>query len=347
MPAEPRLEAGAFRAALLSWYDRNRRDLPWRRSTAFYPVWISETMLQQTRVEAVIPHFLRFLDRFPDVASLAAADEPDVLAAWSGLGYYSRARNLHRAAKMLAAAGIPADHGAILALPGVGPYTAAAVASIACGLPYAAVDGNVVRVASRLSADDSPSESPAARRRFAALAGQLLDRARPGDFNQAVMELGATVCTPRAPRCGACPVARFCAGAAAGIQESLPVRRVPARATERQLDLVLPWRTGPSGVREVFLVQRDGGESRLAGFWEPPAKPAGEPATGLPDTAFTHRIVNDRYRVRVWTVDGTSALDSATLAAGNWFAVDALGAVPLGGVARKAILGGSGGRDPR
>ena len=157
-------------------------------------------MLQQTRVEAVIPYYRRFLERFPSVEALAAAPENDVLAAWSGLGYYRRARNLHSAAKQIIAEGLPATHEVILSLPGVGPYTAAAIASIALDLPHAAVDGNVVRVISRLTNDASEIASPAARRRFAEEAARLLDPRRPGDFNQAMMELGATICVPRTPR---------------------------------------------------------------------------------------------------------------------------------------------------
>lgn len=171
-----------FRRALLRWYDASRRDLPWRESNDFYRVWISEVMLQQTRVEAVIPYYLRFLERFPTVDSLAAAPEDAVLTAWSGLGYYSRARNLHRAAKQLAAGNLPATHAEVLALPGAGSYTAAAIASIALNLRHAAVDGNVIRVISRLTNDASEIASVAARREFRNQAEALLDPRRPGDF---------------------------------------------------------------------------------------------------------------------------------------------------------------------
>jgi len=169
----------AFRRALLRWYDSSRRDLPWRESNAFYPVWLSEIMLQQTRVEAVIPFYLRFLERFPTPAALAAAPESDVLAAWSGLGYYSRARNLQRAARQMAARGLPATYEEVLSLPGAGPYTAAAIASIALRLPHAAVDGNVTRVISRLTDDPSEVSSAVAKRRFATEANALLDRDGP------------------------------------------------------------------------------------------------------------------------------------------------------------------------
>ncbi len=328
------IEAEAFRQKLLAWYDAGRRDLPWRQSTDFYPVWISEVMLQQTRVEAAIPHYLRFLLRFPSLAALAMADEADVLAAWSGLGYYRRARNLHKAARQVAEAGIPRSHGEILALPGAGPYTAAAVASIALGLPHAAVDGNVIRVTSRLSADSEPSESPETRRRLAALADSLLDRARPGDFNQAMMELGATVCTPAGPQCVWCPVSGFCGGYAAGIQASLPVRHARPQSRRRELCLLLLRRKGDGGGDEVFLVRRDSGESRLAGFWEPLPYDA---AWGAAPVAanFTHQIVNDRYSVSVR--EKWHGADSEPTVAGRWFPVADLPLVPLGGIARKAI----------
>ncbi len=328
-----RFRAERFRECLLAWYDANRRDLPWRESSDFYRVWISEVMLQQTRVEAAIPHYLRFLERFPAVGVLAAASESDVLAAWSGLGYYSRARNLHRAARIVAASGTPDSFDAMRALPGAGPYTAAAVASIALGLPCAAVDGNVVRVASRLSNDASPSESPAVRRRFAELAERLLDRSRPGDFNQAMMELGATVCLPAGPRCAACPVEAFCAARAAGTQETLPARKPRAEVRQVALNLLLRVRIAPGGSREVFLVRRGGGESRLAGFWEPPSveiPPDGARRIGV----FKHQIVNDRFQVAVWLHPDPLV---EPLPDGRWFAAPELSAVPLGGIARKAV----------
>ncbi len=262
----------AFRRALLAWYDSTRRDLPWRQSKDFYRVWISEVMLQQTRVEAAIPYYHRFLARFPSIASLAAAPESDVLTAWSGLGYYSRARNLHRAAKQLAARGLPQTHAEVLSLPGAGPYTAAAIASIVLNLPHAAVDGNVVRVISRLSNDASDIGSAGARLAFAETAATLLAPRRPGDFNQAMMELGATVCLPRAPLCAVCPVAKFCAARAAGTERELPVKLKKQRARDVPLDLVLLEGHPPApGEERIFLIQRSSAERRLADFWELPA----------------------------------------------------------------------------
>jgi len=320
-----------FRRALLAWYDSVRRNLPWRESTDFYRVWISEVMLQQTRVEAVIPYFHRFFERFPDIQALADAPEPDVLAAWSGLGYYSRARNLHRAAKLVAAQGVPASHDEVLSLPGAGPYTAAAISSIALGLPHAAVDGNVIRVVSRLTNDAAEVSAPGSRARFAAEAQRLLDTRRPGDFNQAMMELGATVCLPRTPRCADCPVQRFCAGRAAGRERELPVKLKKQAVTEIALELLAILRDG-----KVFLVRRDDAERRLASFWELPEKALFAEIPGIRASEFTHRIVNDRFRVVVW-----QALVSAvvTLKGGRWFDLPELASVPVTTVTRKALAG--------
>ena len=194
-----------FRKLLLQWYDRHARDLPWRESRDPYRIWLSEIMLQQTRVAAVIAHYHEFLRRFPTVEKLAHAREASVLAAWSGLGYYRRARMLHAAAKAVARRGtFPATAAELLDLPGVGRYTAAAIASIAFGEPVAVVDGNVERVLQRFSGRRLEGKE------FWSAAEDLLDRERPGDFNQAMMELGATVCTPRAPGCLTCPVVEFC-----------------------------------------------------------------------------------------------------------------------------------------
>ncbi len=286
-------------------------------------------MLQQTRVEAVIPYYLRFLELFPTLAALAAAPESDVLTAWSGLGYYSRARNLHKAAQQIADAGIPATHDALLALPGVGPYTAAAVASIALGLPHAAVDGNVIRVISRLTNDPSEISSPAARRAFAARAGELLDRKRPGDFNQAMMELGATVCTPRNPACSACPVAKLCAARAAGTEKELPVKAKKAVTRDVGLDLVV-LRRGTA----IWLERRGPSEKRLTGFWELPQRHRfwDIPAEKLRE--FRHQIVNDRFHVVVWAARAGRHTPSTS---GQWFEIDELARIPLTTVTKKAL----------
>ena len=209
MAAHNRVKRSEISRPLIAWYERVHRDLPWRRTSDPYRVWVSEIMLQQTRAQAVVPYFERFLDRFPTVDALAAAHEEDALALWSGLGYYSRARNLVRAARTIHAAGaFPDDRAGLRALPGVGDYTAAAIASIAFGRPHAVLDGNVLRVVARVENDAAEIGSARTRERFRAIAQAWLDPLRPGAFNQALMELGATVCLPKNPRCSACPLSR-------------------------------------------------------------------------------------------------------------------------------------------
>ncbi len=321
------MNRSAFRRALLRWYDSSRRDLPWRESNAFYPVWLSEIMLQQTRVEAVIPYYRRFLERFPTPAALAAAPESDVLAAWSGLGYYSRARNLQRAARQLVGGSLPATYEEVLSLPGAGPYTAAAIASIALDLPHAAVDGNVMRVISRLTDDPSEISSTVARRRFSTEANALLDRGRPGDFNQAMMELGATICVPRSPDCAACPVAAFCAARSAGHESELPVKLKKPAAREVRLALVL-FQEG----ERILLVRRSSSERRLAGFWELPAKGVVKGLRCTKAAEFSHRIVNDCFRVTIWRCPSVPEAS-----AGTWFSLTELKQLPLTTVTRKAL----------
>jgi len=260
----------AAREALAAWYARHRRDLPWRGTIDPYTVLLSELMLQQTRVATAVPYFERFLARFPTAAALAAASEDEVLALWSGLGYYRRARQLHAAAGRIAATGFPRTARELAELPGVGPYTAAAVASIAFGEPVAVVDGNVIRVVARLVAWEAPVERAASRRAIAAVAAALLDPDRPGESNQALMELGATLCRPAAPLCEACPVAPFCAGRARGIAVELP-RRGPRRVPRRERWVVA--RVERAG--RILLFRRGPGERLLAGLWELPEAPAG------------------------------------------------------------------------
>nr|WP_229255113.1 A/G-specific adenine glycosylase [Candidatus Viadribacter manganicus] len=234
-----------MRKSLLKWYDREGRDLPWRLRQGRpdpYRVWLSEIMLQQTTVAAVAPYFTRFLERWPDVGALAAAPRDDVLGAWAGLGYYSRARNLHAAAQKMAVNGVPQSEAAWRELPGVGPYTAAAIAAISFDGATNVVDGNVERVIARLRAVDTPL--PHAKRELRALAGELVTVDRPGDWAQALMDLGATVCTPRSPRCETCPWANDCAAYASGAPETYPRRAAKA---ER------PRRYGA-----VFRIERDG-----------------------------------------------------------------------------------------
>ncbi|MDP3274873.1 MAG: A/G-specific adenine glycosylase [Deltaproteobacteria bacterium] len=231
------------RAALLSFYDAHRRAMPWRESQDPYAIWVSEVMLQQTRVETVIPFYERFLRRFATVTALAQADEADVLALWAGLGYYRRARLLHAGAKAVVArheGKVPSDVTALKALPGVGAYTAGAIASIAFGLREPVLDGNVERVLSRWIALEGDPMAPAQRKVLWALAGRFADNPRPGDTNQALMELGATRCLPANPQCLLCPFAKSCAALALGTPERFPEKpkKAPPR-TERWVAYVM------------------------------------------------------------------------------------------------------------
>jgi A/G-specific adenine glycosylase len=228
-------ELASFRTRLLAWFRQFQRDLPWRRTEDPYRIWISEIMLQQTRVAAVIPYYEKFLARFPNVRVLAQAAEEEVLKLWSGLGYYSRARNLQKAAQQIMArhgGEFPREESEVLALPGIGSYTAAAILSIAFGAEHAVLDGNVARVLARLGALRGDLRESRRWQSLQKTASGLLDRKSPGDWNQAMMELGAMVCTPRAPQCLLCPVKNFCRARKSGDPESFPEKkkkRDPAR----------------------------------------------------------------------------------------------------------------------
>ncbi|MGA8221378.1 MAG: A/G-specific adenine glycosylase [Candidatus Acidiferrales bacterium] len=217
-----------FQARLLAWFRAYQRDLPWRRSRDPYRIWVAEVMLQQTRIAAVLPYYRRFLRRFPRVQSLARVREQEVLKFWSGLGYYSRARNLHRAAREIVAnheAKFPHELESALRLPGIGRYTAAAVLSIAYDAPLAVLDGNVARVLARLGAIHGDLRASRRWKSLAAAAQELLASEAPGDWNQALMELGETICTPQAPRCGACPVSQWCHAYVQGVVAEIPAPR--------------------------------------------------------------------------------------------------------------------------
>lgn len=218
----------AFRKNLLDWFRQFRRDLPWRRTADPYRIWLSEIMLQQTRVTAAIPYYERFVERFPNVHELAFAPQEEVLRLWSGLGYYGRARNLQKAAQQIVAkhgGKFPSREEDVLALPGIGRYTAAAILSIAFGEKRAVLDGNVARVLARLNAVRGDVRESRQRQDLQKTANTLLDAESPGDWNQAMMELGATLCSPKSPQCLICPVAKFCEGRKQGIAESLPEKR--------------------------------------------------------------------------------------------------------------------------
>ena len=330
-----------FRKLLLAWYDAHARDLPWRESRDPYRVWISEIMLQQTRVAAVIAHYREFLRRFPAVEKLARAREASVLAAWSGLGYYRRARMLHAAAKVVARRGtFPETSEELRQLPGIGRYTAAAIASIAFGECVAVVDGNVERVLQRVLGRRMSGGD------FWIAAEELLDRERPGDFNQAMMELGATVCTPRSPSCLTCPVMEVCAtrGEMGGAVK-------PARQRKREIHYALDCCGG-----RVLLVQRARDASLMPGMWELPelARPSRAKArsTGADKIAalkalrhpkasacnnvkacltLKHSITVTDYTVRVWRRSAPSRV------AGKWIAVEKMSEVALTGLARKIL----------
>ncbi len=280
-----------MRAALLAWYGAHRRDLPWRATRDPYRIWVSEIMLQQTRVAAVLEHYRRFLEAFPTVQALAAATEPEVLALWSGLGYYRRARMLHRAAKVVvqeSTGAMPRTAEGLRALPGVGAYTSAAVASIAFGEAVAVVDGNVERVLARLAGWSADDVGFAGRVRT--LADALVDRERPGDFNQGMMELGATVCLPRAPLCLGCPWHPWC--------RTRGPHAMPARSRQqRQHSARMVWLRGTGAKQKVRLVQRAVDASLMAGMWELPTHElvAGE----VPDFTVRHAITVTNHVVDV------------------------------------------------
>jgi A/G-specific adenine glycosylase len=257
-----------FRRNLLSWFASGQRDLPWRKTKDPYRIWLSEIMLQQTRVAAVVPYYSKFLARFPNLAALAGARTEAVLQRWAGLGYYSRARNLHRAAKEILArhrGHFPRGYDAAVSLPGIGRYTAAAVLSIAYGEPLAVLDGNVARVLARLGAVRGDLRAPATWKNLDDTAHMLLAHDAPGDWNQAVMELGATVCTPKSPHCGECPVAAWCRARKLGIAAELPAprdKRKPVHLTLAAAVLLDP--------RGKTLVIRKGDGALFSRLWQFP-----------------------------------------------------------------------------
>jgi A/G-specific adenine glycosylase len=261
------IDSAAFRRALLDWFAANARDLPWRRTLDPYQVWLSEIMLQQTQMDRAVGYFERFLERFPDISSLDAAGEDEVLKLWEGLGYYSRARNLRKAARQVMerhGGTFPRSAQDIRALPGVGPYTAGAIASVAYNEPLPAVDANVLRVFSRLLDLDEPVDVPAVRRRIEAAAARLLDPLDARGFNQALMELGALVCAPRSTRCPECPLDEFCLARKRGTQEIRPVLR-PGPEIIR-----INMACGVLASRGRFYIQKRRPDDVWPGLWEFP-----------------------------------------------------------------------------
>ena len=300
----------------MRWFDRHKRDLPWRETRDPYRVWLSEIMLQQTRVAAVVEHYQKFLRRFPTVQKLAAARESSALAAWSGLGYYRRARMLHAAAKELVkdrGGMFPRRAEDLRKLPGIGRYTAAALASIAFDEPVAVVDGNVERVLRRLRGTNLAGED------LWRAAGQLLDRQRPGDFNQAMMELGAVVCLPREPQCLLCPVSQHCA-----TRGELPTREKLSRQRKREICYAFDCR-GDS----ILMVKRAKDATLMPGMWEFPeiADPNGTAAW----LTLRHSITVTDYTVRVVRAPVLDHPD------GQWIRRSKLGSLPLTGLTRKIL----------
>lgn len=331
---------GIPESELSRWFERQKRVLPWRDSPTLYRVWVSEIMLQQTQVVTVVPYFERFLKAFPDVESLARAPEEEVLRLWAGLGYYSRARNLRSGARKIVAEGWPKDRAGWLEIPGVGEYTAGAVLSIALDKPEAILDGNVERVLSRLHRVDREKGDAAYKARLWELAREAVSRAqaagvRPSVLNQALMELGATVCSPKAPRCEDCPVTDACAARLANRATEYPPRRKPKEwiAVEEELHCVL------DGKGRVLVRLRESGEWR-AGLWDlVERKPARARRLGSVESRHIvtrHKIVRT---TQVWRLDARDSAGASAAKCGGrlrWISI-ADPEVAVGSALRKTL----------
>jgi A/G-specific adenine glycosylase len=334
----------AFSRRLLKWYDRAKRDLPWRAAAGStapldpYHVLLSETMLQQTQVATVIPYFHRFLEKFPTLAQLADAQEQEVLRLWQGLGYYSRARNLHAAARAVTNelnGQMPRDAEGLMKLPGIGRYTAGAIASIAFDQPAPILDGNVQRVLCRLDCISSDPRDRQTNQHLWKRAGEILPKKRVGDFNSALMELGAMLCTPRNPQCLLCPVREHCAAFAAGMEEKIP----PAKKS-RPTPLVHR-RTYCIRHGDAWLIEQRPTKGRWAGMWQfvtVSAKPGNsENATELPIltsppkplTRLAHTLTHRRYRFEVFVCDAAEKSTPADVSPRQWTTLQTLQEYPL------------------
>jgi A/G-specific adenine glycosylase len=310
-----------FSKHLRHWYLAYKRSLPWRETTDPYRIWVSEIILQQTRVNQGLAYYQRFIEEFPDLKALAKAKEDKVMRLWQGLGYYSRARNMHKAAKLLVsehAGSFPRDFGSVLLLPGIGNYTASAICSFAFGLPHAVVDGNVYRVLSRVFGIVDPINSTEGKRRFAELAGQLLSKSDPATHNQAIMEFGAIQCTPRNPDCTSCIFSRRCAGFANSTVESLPVKAEKKKVKVRYLNyFVLIDRKNRIGIKkrngndiwrglyEFLLVEtkRTVPAGRMAGLFPSRVSSARVSVSEVYSHLLSHQRLNIRFcRVNVKTI---------------------------------------------
>jgi A/G-specific adenine glycosylase len=336
-----RVKIDRLRRHLLEWYAGSRRDLPWRRNLDPYSIWVSEIMLQQTRVAVVVERYQAFLERFPSLLSLALAPEQDVLAEWSGLGYYRRARMLHKAAQYVAShydGSLPVSSEKLRLLPGIGAYTAAAIASIAHGEPIAVVDGNVERVLCRLEGWEAVSRKgggAAVRRRVEELAGRLMDPAQPGNSNQALMELGAMVCVPRKPHCKGCPLNRDCA--TRGEHKTPPRTPMVSREVSYALSVRTSRKPGQNQ-REVLLEQRPASLTVMPGMWELPALSVSAVPEEELRMTVRHAIMQVNYYVRIRTVFEDD-VEATTIAGGErrWVALGAVAGMALTGLARKVL----------
>lgn len=317
----------AFCEDLLAWYDQAKRDLPWRKTRDPYAIWVSEVMLQQTQVDTVVPYWHRFLDQFPDVATLAHSPDDPLMKAWEGLGYYARARNLRKAAQAVVTrfqGRLPANLKDLRSLPGFGPYTAAAVASIAFGVPAAAVDGNVMRVITRLRGWDDDVQKPATRKKIGTEVATLMSQDRAGDFTQALMELGATICVPRRPLCGDCPVGKACRTQG----DRLPIKS-KTNAAKHEILQVAVVEKGSS----VLLYRRP--EGLWGGLWDfPLQRHLQEMPLELihPLLVFSHRLTHRRYTFQVTRFKGDGEAP-----VGEWVDRSRLGSLPLSQAGRRIV----------
>ena len=317
---------------ILDWYQIHKRDLPWRGVRDPYRIWLSEIMLQQTRVAQGVPYYLKFAERFPEVEALAAASEEEVLKLWQGLGYYSRARNLHETAKIVTreyGGRFPGTYEGLLRLKGIGPYTAAAIASICFDLPHPVVDGNVYRVLSRYFGVDTPVNSTEGRRYFADLAARVLDRERPGTYNQGLMEFGALQCIPQRPNCDQCPLSGSCEALAKGRVDELPVKLARNRVRKRFFNYLMPVdpnfhtrlnkRKGPGiwqGLFEFPLIESEGeiADSEILGLLS--GGPYPELANPVSVTRFNpspqvHKLSHQHLSTTFWILQVDKPLEDS------------------------------------
>lgn len=323
-----------FGQKLVNWYTRHKRDLPWRHTTDPYLIWLSEVILQQTRVKQGMPYYLAFAGRFPTVQALAEANEKDVLRLWQGLGYYARARNMHQTAKIVSGhynGQFPASYAGLLALRGIGPYTAAAIASFAFREPVAVLDGNVFRVLSRLLGIDTDIASHAGKREFSTLANELLDVRQPDSYNQAIMEFGAMLCTPASPQCMFCPFQSECVAFLSGRQDELPVKSRKLNTKTRYFHYLIfiheeqiamkeraakdIWR----GLYDFHLLEADQllSTDELLARLEPQI--AGEFTLVAESEVYTHVLTHQRVYARFWHASVTDALAASNLA--QWLGI--------------------------